>query len=137
MVEEFSKYQSIPQIKQLTERWVWSFGSCDCHMTLTSPRLESVQYDLAQQIRVDFEKSFSIKGAPVSGCHSNSGSVIVMRSPLHCLFVRLVLNISCTMPVRSWIFLEDGKSMMSLLRHFIVDILYMYMYVCLCRLGRS
>ena len=108
-------------------------------MTLTSPRLESVQYDLAQQIRVDFEKSFSIKGAPVSGCHSNSGSVVVMRSPLHCLFVRLVLNISCMMPVRSWISLEDGKSMMSLLRHFILDILYMYMYiyVCLCRLGRS
>ena len=86
------------------------------------PRLESVQYDLAQQIRVDFEKSFSIKGAPVSGCHSNSGSVAVMRSPLHCLLIRLVLNISCMMPVRSWIFLEDGKSMMSLLHHFILEV---------------
>ena len=25
-----------------------------------------MQYDLSQQIRVDFEKSFSVKGAPVS-----------------------------------------------------------------------
>ena len=23
VVEEFTKYQSIPQIKQLTDRWVW------------------------------------------------------------------------------------------------------------------
>ena len=35
-------------------------------VNVNNPRLESVQYDLAQQIRVDFEKSFSVKGAPVS-----------------------------------------------------------------------
>ncbi len=48
VVEEFRKYQSIPQIKQLIDR------------------LQSLQYDLGQQIKVDFEKAFSIKGAPVS-----------------------------------------------------------------------
>jgi len=30
-------------------------------------RLHSLQYDLGQQIKVDFEKAFSVKGAPVSG----------------------------------------------------------------------
>ena len=48
VVEEFKKYQSIDQIKQLIDR------------------LHSLQYDLGQQIKVDFEKAFSIKGAPVS-----------------------------------------------------------------------
>ena len=67
VVEEFAKYQSIPQIKQLTDRWVWPNMSHDYHMmSLHVNRLESVQYDLSQQIRVDFEKSFSVKGAPVS-----------------------------------------------------------------------
>ena len=66
-MEEFSKYQSIPQIKQLTDRWVWLPWSHDrSHdVNVNNLRLESVQYDLAQQIRVDFEKSFSVKGAPV------------------------------------------------------------------------
>ena len=48
VVDEFKKYQTIPQIKQLTDR------------------LQVLQYDLGQQIKVDFEKAFSIKGAPVS-----------------------------------------------------------------------
>ena len=29
VVEEFAKYQSIPQIKQLTDRWVWPNRSHD------------------------------------------------------------------------------------------------------------
>ena len=48
VVDEFRKYQTIPQIKQLIDR------------------LQVLQYDLGQQIKVDFEKAFSIKGAPVS-----------------------------------------------------------------------
>ncbi len=51
VIEEFRKYQSVPQIKQLIDR------------------LQSLQYDLGQQIKVDFEKAYSIKGAPVSYVH--------------------------------------------------------------------
>ena len=29
-------------------------------------RLHSLQYDLGQQIKVDFERAFSVKGTPVS-----------------------------------------------------------------------
>lgn len=38
----------------------------DLYDTLLLLRLNSLQYDLGQQIRVDFEKAFSVKGAPVS-----------------------------------------------------------------------
>ena len=34
VVEEFAKYQSIPQIKQLTDRWVGPNRSHDCHNEL-------------------------------------------------------------------------------------------------------
>ena len=41
---------------------------CPFHLSvcLSVCRLSSLQYDLGQQIRVDFEKAFSVKGAPVS-----------------------------------------------------------------------
>ncbi len=48
VVEEFRRYQSVPQIKHLIDR------------------LQSLQYDLGQQIKVDFEKAYSVKGASVS-----------------------------------------------------------------------
>lgn len=44
VVEEFKKYQTIPQIKYLIDR------------------LSSMKHDLAAQIKVDFEKAFSIRG---------------------------------------------------------------------------
>jgi hypothetical protein len=46
VVEEFQKYKSIPQIRELMAR------------------LQSIQVDLGQQIKVDFERSFSTKGTP-------------------------------------------------------------------------
>ena len=43
-------------------------GMCSvCVMRVCSVyRLHSLQYDLGQQIKVDFERAFSVKGTPVS-----------------------------------------------------------------------
>ncbi len=53
------------------------------HVCMRVCRLRSIQYDLGQQIKVDFEKAFSVKGAPVSrylcGWHTH------MYSTLHFL----------------------------------------------------
>ena len=53
-------------------------------------RLHSIQFDLGQQIKVDFERAFSVKGAPVSvrECvrglaeqHAHANHLIVVLSP--------------------------------------------------------
>ena len=68
VVEEFSKYQSIPQIRQLMDRWVWLWvWPLKRGYVIVLFRLNSLQYDLGQQIRVDFEKAFSVKGVSVRG----------------------------------------------------------------------
>ncbi|XP_064392979.1 vacuolar protein sorting-associated protein 53 homolog [Halichondria panicea] len=81
VVEEFRKYQSIPQIKQLIDR------------------LQSLQYDLGQQIKVDFEKAFSIKGAPQgTKAHLHDACLVVdalggkSKDELIGWFVRLQLS---------------------------------------------
>lgn len=43
---------------------------CDTFLIMYWYRLNSLQYDLGQQIRVEFEKAFSVKGTPV-GLKSN------------------------------------------------------------------
>ena len=122
VVEEFTKYQSIPQIKQLTDRWVWPnrvmLVMWSSTILCIFNRLESVQYDLSQLIRVDFEKSFSMKGAPVGS--KESSLFISFKSSLSLslsLSPRLVPNISCMMPARSRTSLGDERSMMSQLHH--------------------
>ena len=91
MVEEFQKYRAIPQIRDLMARSVLCSLSrslyislCVCVFTCVYHslslslsvcvlcvvcvwyRLQSIQVDLGQQIKVDFERAFSTKGTPVS-----------------------------------------------------------------------
>ena len=87
MVEEFLKYRAIPQIRDLMARSVLCSLSrslyislCVCvflHVCITRSlylsislsvcvvcvwyRLQSIQVDLGQQIKVDFERAFSTK----------------------------------------------------------------------------
>ena len=100
VVEEFQKYRTIPQIRELMARcvcvcaccmtvllyvgcmcYMYMCYMCMCYMymyvymyvymcmctcVLFPYRLQSIQVDLGQQIKVDFERAFSTKGTPVT-----------------------------------------------------------------------